>query len=223
MTVVRRRARRVATVVLVLLLTGAAGCSGPEPSPAESEPVDEGPIPRAEVLAQLAESNGLEDVPDVPVVREATSFTEKMSLYADCLTEAGYPATLYPDGSVGLTPPEGPAEKDYNLANYTCEASYPMEERFLVPYGDTQWGAVYDHYVQTFLPCAQGLGYEYTAEVPTRETFIATSPTAFAPLEEIRLQVDADTGPGLRWETQADFEQECGSTPDDEDMFPPVD
>lgn len=122
-------------------------------------------------LAGWARSRGIEDPPDVAVVRE-TRPEEMGESVAECVREQGFEARAFPDGSwetVGA-PGQGDAVA---LAEYVCIAQHPLQPQFYQPLDDARLRQSYHWHVDTTIPCLQDLGYA-TPEPPTVEVYTAT-------------------------------------------------
>lgn len=184
----------MATGMLVFVLTGCTAAEEDAPDPAPPSPSsvdgtasDESPTESGGGtsstetlawedtpegwLAGWVESRGIQDPPDVVVVRE-TRPEEMGASVAECVREQGFEARAFPDGSwetVGA-PGQGDAVA---LAEYVCIAQYPLQPQFYQPLGDARLRQSYEYHVSTTIPCLQGLGYT-TPEPPTAEVYIAT-------------------------------------------------
>lgn len=157
-------------------------------------------------LAGWAQSRGIEDPPEVAVIRE-TRPEEMGELVAECVREQGFDAKAFPDGSwetVGA-----PGQDDaVALAEYRCIAQYPLQPVFYQPLDDDHLRQSYDWHVETTIPCLQDLGYT-TPEPPTVEVYIET----------YRAQGDqwmAQHAGGLPFEAW----DQCPPTPPPEELFP---
>ncbi|USQ75178.1 hypothetical protein [Ornithinimicrobium cryptoxanthini] len=126
-----------------------------------------GPIVWDDHLAGLAESLGIADPPEVPVVREVSP-SESQAAVDGCLAEEGWM-----QGNDGwVTVPEDQLEAS-NLSIYICTAQYPIRPEFLSPLTDRQFARLYDHWITETLPCAQRNGVSVDLDaVPTKETFL---------------------------------------------------
>jgi len=126
---------------------------------------------RAENLAAEASAYGVQDPPDVGLIRW-TSMADNAMTVAACLRDAGFNAVAggnelgFPDGI-------GPAQQSaYQLARYVCDAEYTLHPLYREPFTEEQWGTLYDYWAQWLVPCLEGVGGHPPAP-PTRETFVA--------------------------------------------------
>lgn len=207
-------------ISVVLMLTGCAS-SGDVPKPATTGARSLSPQDEADLDAQLAsaaEASQLTDIPAVERVR-IVSQADAPQTQVDCLTAAGYPATLTGDGqgwSVELTG----ASDAYNLAAYTCLAQYPTDPaQSWSRVTEDQKRIAYNYLSVTLVQCLTDQGFT-TGSVPTEEAFLATWDTALwnpytdvHPAEEVlvdgRFPLEAweavwkacpmNTPPGLIW------------------------
>lgn len=122
-------------------------------------------------LAGWASSRGIEDPPEVPIVRE-TRPEEMGELVADCVREQGFEARAFPDGSWETVGAPGQADAAA-LAEYVCIAQYPLQPQFYQPLDDARLHQSYDWHVNTTIPCLQSMGYT-TPEPPTVEVYVET-------------------------------------------------
>lgn len=113
--------------------------------------------------------------PDIEVVR----WTETMADYGvaieECLGEQGF--TVEHDGRGGFDIPNGvpPHQEDaYNMAVYSCEATYPINPVFMQEWSSEQLGLLYDYWDQYFIPCLAAHNITVnTADKPSREVYIS--------------------------------------------------
>ena len=183
-----------ATGMLVFVLTGGTDAEEDAPDPAPPSPSsvdgtasDESPTESGGGtsstetlawedtpegwLAGWAESRGIDDPPQVAVVRK-TRPEEMGELVAECVREQGFDATAFPDGSwetVGA-PGQGDAAA---LAEYRCIAQYPLQPQFYQPLDDDHLRQSYEWHMTTTIPCLHDLGYT-TPEPPSVEVYIET-------------------------------------------------
>ncbi|USQ78394.1 hypothetical protein NF556_12135 [Ornithinimicrobium faecis] len=158
-------------------------------------------------LAGWADSRGIEDPPQVEVVRE-TRPEEMGELVADCVREQGFEARAFPDQSWETRGGPGQAEA-IALAEYVCIAQYPLQPQFYQPLDDARLRQSYEYHVNTTIPCLQDLGYT-TPEPPSVEVYVET----------YRARGDqwiAQTAGDLPFETI----DQCPPVPSGDDLFPP--
>jgi hypothetical protein len=157
-----------------------AGCqehasSGPQSSGGQGR--DE----HAEFLADFAAQQGLDDLPEVQVVRTVTP-EESKAVVDECVADQGW--AQLPDGTFQF-----PSEQDraFAMAMYICYASYPVDAAYTGPLDQQQWAAIYDYWIDETLPCLADQGFSLP-EPPSRETFLS-SPTWSPDTPEVRDQV----------------------------------
>lgn len=121
-------------------------------------------------LVDLAGSLGLEDPPEVEMVRFVSN-DEWAGIQVERLAEQGIQAAV--GGQGGVVFDEVPAEQveTVNLAAYTCEAMYPIDPRTQTPLPRVRAVMQYDHLVNTVLPCVRELGFE-VSDPPTQQTWL---------------------------------------------------
>lgn len=175
----RRRRRRAAGVLGVatvvggvaggLIGLGAAG-GGAVPAAGVASSDRTGAMSVQEQNAALAAEFGITDPPPVQVVRLVVP-EERGELVEQCLIARGWPA--HEDGYtfISYSPDQ---EADWNLDNYICMSSYPIDpDRGGGMWTDAQTATQYDWTINTVLPCLDALGYTVTVPPPSRADFIA--------------------------------------------------
>ncbi|MCL1837919.1 MAG: hypothetical protein FWG47_01190 [Propionibacteriaceae bacterium] len=167
---------------------------------------------RAEALALFAELYEIENPPDVPIIRWIKR-DEWGPVTADCLTGQGFPSE-YVDGGVqtkgGIADSQQQAS---NLASYICEAQYPVESHLSGPPVET-YVALYEYYVDFYIPCAEPLGHQFPPP-PTLEVFLATQNNKY-PWQPWR-DLDKAAIPKADWEL---LEATCPYLPPDDAILP---
>ncbi len=118
-----------------------------------------------EQRAQWAAELGITDPPEVPVIRLVVP-EEKQALVEDCMAREGF--TLV-EGAYVVPDEQKPA---FDLAQYVCQVSYPIDPTRGGAWTDTQTAIQYEWTVDTVLPCLRALGYRVLGEVPTRQEFL---------------------------------------------------
>lgn len=127
----------------------------------------------SDYLGSLARSLQIEEPPEVEVVRLVVP-EERPQVLVACVGDEGFPA----DAEGNRTFPSEQLEA-FNLALYTCEARYPLDERFLQPLTEGQTREIHAYLMESAVPCLAELGYELP-EPPSIETFVGTFNTADA-------------------------------------------
>lgn len=130
---------------------------------------------RHQWLVDMAASLGLDDPPDVPLVRWAKGGVDYGDAVGSCLSEKGFLAE--PDGFFGFSYPEGvpPSQEDsFSLALYTCNARYSPDPIFQLEWSADQLRLLYDYWDQFYIPCLAAHGVTVdVSERPSRESWVA--------------------------------------------------
>lgn len=162
-----------ASVGALAFLAGCAATGGSPDSASTMQRVREGLDSQWELVA--ATDPTLER-PEVELVR-LVSPEEWPRVIADCLRTQAFPeATVTPDG--GVTPGEIAREQlgAYQIANYTCNAMFPLDPKYSEPLDDAQLRMLYDHYAGPLTACLEGLGLS-VGNPPSFELFVETFTT----------------------------------------------
>jgi hypothetical protein len=109
-------------------------------------------------------------LPHVKVVR-FISGDEWSRVIPACLANSGWPVTISSDGwsSTSLDASEKGA---FEVANYVCEAQYPLDPRYSIPLNRDQQAYLYAYYVQVLKPCLELHGYAPPGPAPTLAEFL---------------------------------------------------
>jgi hypothetical protein len=124
----------------------------------------------AEVLARTL---GIDDPPDVQPIRLIT-LSEWGSAQRACLNQAGYEVTGTSDGQ-GVSYPRisDPALKEsLNLAIYTCELQYPVQQKYMTPLSTEGLELLYAYRTGELITCLENEGYGISAEPPSQTVFV---------------------------------------------------
>ena len=177
-------------VAIVLLLT--TGCAGVDAGPARPslEPLSPAEAERltSEALASYAERlqaafPGIE-LPAVAPIRFIEP-QEYGGVFAECVTEAGFPATPTEDNGIGFAPVPDTQAEAQSVALYVCQAQYPTNPNYLRPFTEEQLSYIYVYNRQVLIPCIRDLGVE-VPPLPSEQIFKDTfvSETAWSPYAE---------------------------------------
>ncbi|MBD3940595.1 hypothetical protein IF188_02635 [Microbacterium sp. NEAU-LLC] len=170
-------------------------CSACAAAPAEQTAVKDSDSAAylAENARALAASYGIDDPPDVDLVR-FIALDEWAPTQRDCLREAGYDVEFTADGEGLSYPPTGDAAvaKNLNLAIYTCEMQYPVEQKYMTPLSIEQLRTLYDYRSGELLECLRREGYTSSAEPPSEQVFLQSG-GQWSPYEDIAI-VESDLG-----------------------------
>lgn len=131
-------------------------------------------------LAETAAMFGLQDLPEVDVVR-VVGPEEYVDVQLQCQEDMGF--TRDENGSYNAPPDQ---YESLGLAVYTCEAKFPMEEKYLQPLGEPELRRLHAYFVDDAVPCLASIGYSIPGP-PSIETFLASanSPSAYLPSGEL--------------------------------------
>lgn len=180
--------RAPATLLLLMSLALPAGCAGPNadttsapaaaataapPSASSTKDGQEITTERrttiAADLAQLAEAFGIQDPPEVDIIRMVPDW-EAPVVQAECMNEQGWAWS-----ADGLQGPEltGLAQREaHDLAWYICKAKFPSNpDHNLAQLSDEQKKLAYEYYAVTLVGCLREHG-ETIDDVPSERTFI---------------------------------------------------
>lgn len=113
-----------------------------------------------------------------PVIREIT-MEEATQVWGECMTEAGVPVTVYPDGTISWEIAPGQAES-VDAVEWTCKAQYPWSAKFYQPWNDEQLRVLYEFQTGAASECAAALGYP-PPPPPSLEKFVADYRNGIAP------------------------------------------
>lgn len=162
----------IAGAVLVMVSVLTACAQSPVP------PVND--IERGEIRQKLLDSSwqtvssrfGAAVRPVVSIERTVDDPDAEV-LVADCLERAGFTPigdafaiTDDPNRSDTRTP------LGFELARYSCTATYPRLSRVVASLSDDQVGSLWDYYTATVRPCLIGLGLP-TSDPPERGFFVS--------------------------------------------------
>jgi hypothetical protein len=128
--------------------------------------------------------------PDSVLVRYVT-LSEWPQAYATCVTALGFPAQVSEDGGVtgGASKEQGQAAA---VAQYTCDAEYPLDPRFNQPLNNSQLDYLYSYFVDKLSPCLKKAGYSIRS-APSLQTFRDEYATAksWSPYADVNAGGDA--------------------------------
>lgn len=169
-------------------------------------------------LQQYAEDMGV-TMDHVEVIREVDP-AEQMVALSQCLGADGWAVSLTAEGQVVADIPRE-QESAYQGAKARCLAMYPVADRYLEPWGDREYGLLYDQWVGTTIPCLRDLGYQ-PEDPPARSTFIA-SMVAGHPEYFVNTAVDPDIQADVvagRWPSVAHvWRQVCPYDPPEDLLY----
>lgn len=211
-----RRRPGVITPIAVCALALTA-CS---PSSSEDEP-QESPTPVVTLddnaaLDERARELGIEDPPDVNVVREIAP-DEYDEVIGTCMEAAGFPPASEGDqAGLSFNFPEDQSEQA-NLSLYICQSEHPIAARFQGGLSDEGARAMYRHLVESYVPCVAARGYA-VADPPSLETYLRTPESdRWTPWLEVHAHIRAQPGSGG---SISELETRCPPAPPTEELFP---
>lgn len=172
--------------VTYLLVAGLAlcGCFGAEPVADQAAASGSTADTWEAHLEAVASDLGIEDPPHVTPIREVSP-AEGQALYDACMADEGWQQSA--DGSFSV--PEA-QEEALDLSDYTCLARYPIRPEYLEPLTTAQWGAMYDYWIATTIPCYERHGLSVD-DVPSRDTFLGNP--SWHPAQDISSRLVMDT------------------------------
>jgi len=141
---------------------------------------------RAEELRTQAQTAGIEDPPEVELVRWIKP-EEFAPTNVRCLNEAGFDVGITDDGTgIDSRTIPGAQTEALELAIYTCTAQYSIDPRYAHPLNDAQLGIMYDYLVESYVPCIEALGYPL-AEPPSKQVYVGSpAMDRWMPILELR-------------------------------------
>ena len=133
---------------------------------------------RARWLAATAEQAGLQDPPQVALVRWTEGNADHDRATAACLTDAGFTASAASDGGVNLNVPEAQVDA-FMLADYVCESKYTSDPVYSQEWTTDQLNLIFDYWTQFYLPCLQAHGVPVDpGAVPSKAAWVAAFHTS---------------------------------------------
>jgi hypothetical protein len=131
--------------------------------------------------------------PGAEVVREIEP-NEWATTIADCVSQAGFPATPLPDGGVSYA--EIPSEQleARTIADFVCFVQYPVAEKYLKPFNEDQLRSLYTYWTTELPVCLET--FELDVGVPPSEqVFLETydTPSTWNPYAVALASVSEDT------------------------------
>lgn len=123
------------------------------------------------------EGEGVQDPPEVPLVRWTESLQEYDEAMAQCLTDGGFPAQVGILGGIVYAPSvPSSQEAALDLVQFECEAKYTPLPAIMTNWSAEQKGMLFDYWVEAMIPCLEAHGI-YPADAPvSRETFMEIYP-----------------------------------------------
>lgn len=114
-------------------------------------------------------------VPAIEFVRFVTP-EEWAAVTAECMTAAGFTATVSDDGGVeyGGIPVDQAVALD--LASLECRLQHPMDPRYSAPLSAYQIQYLYEYYVYDLVPCLEDEGFDID-EAPSFQVYAETYDT----------------------------------------------
>lgn len=140
-----------------------------------------------ESLDDAAAAGSIQNPPSVPRIR-FISPEELGSVRVDCLRDQGIPAKA--TEGLGYSLGDVPASQGAaaNLADYVCQAKFPLHPQYNLPASSAAKGLAYDWMVNQTIPClkAQGLLID---SPPSREVWVASGANAWLPDDDLLQQL----------------------------------
>lgn len=194
------------------------------PSRANDSGEDPGIGLSRESAAARANELGIDDPPDVAPIRAITPDAAGLRVKTQCMIDKGYPYEFDdPSGDTVSIDMKGIDEEQFNLDTYICELQYPVERRFQRDLDERGWRILYDHYVGTYIPCVESLGY-VVDPFPSFEVYfsrIQAGEMPYSPALEVGPQVMQDVELG-KYESVGEFHRSvCPDTVSIDLLYPP--
>jgi hypothetical protein len=111
-------------------------------------------------------------LPEVEFVRFVT-WDEFPDVIQSCLANQGWQMTTSPDGTISFGY-EDSETAAFWVADYVCEARYPVDPRLSLPLNLDQQGYLYAYYIQVLKPCLELFGYAPPSPAPTLAEYLDT-------------------------------------------------
>ncbi len=94
---------------------------------------------------------------------------------ADCMTQAGFPATqIDPAGGIEQREVSESQQEASDVALWTCMARHTPSAARIAGWGKLQFAVLYEYFTTFYLDCVAELGYELDrTQVPSQETWVA--------------------------------------------------
>jgi hypothetical protein len=158
----------LAFAVLAVSLAGIIASCSTDPVDAPTTPVTS-PMPKEEFdfdqhIASLRHLFGnpvyrMTEFPDVDLVRVVTP-QEHPEVWKSCMNTAGWNVVASEADGYGYSGSLPPDQVDaFTLADYTCMAQFPADDRLIKPWSDEQIRATFDYYVSVQVPCLTEQGF----------------------------------------------------------------
>lgn len=140
-----------------------------------------------ESLADAAAAGSIKSPPRVARIR-FISPEELGSVRVDCLRDQGIPATA--TEGLGYSLGDVPASQGAaaNLADYICQARFPLHPQYNLPASAAAKGLAYDWMVTKTIPCLKAHGL-LIDDPPTREVWVAAGANAWLPDDDLLQQL----------------------------------
>lgn len=205
-----------ATVIatVVVSCTPIAQAQKPESVEAVVYSMDEMLQIRDELLEELADLRGLDNPPDVDLIR-FIPLSEFGPTRVDCLAEQGFDVRLTPDKEgIDYSEVSPDLSESLNLADYICSAQYPVDPRYEAPLTQSQLELLYFYYTVELIPCLKVAGFEI-GEPPSFAVFAQDYPTerGWAPYAELPIE-------GMSNEEFFALEERCPQNPPGAELYP---
>lgn len=210
----------LAIAITATLFALCAGCTS-APGVVKPEVVEAVTYTEAEMLSfrsqrldELAAIRGLENPPEVDLLRFIPLF-EFGPTMVDCLAEQGYDVQLTPDKEgIDYSRVSPDLSEALNLADYICSAQYTVDPRYEAPLTQSQLQLLYFYYTVELIPCLEGAGFEI-GEPPSFAVFAQDYPTerGWAPYAELAIE-------SLSNVEFFELEGQCPQRPSEAELYP---
>lgn len=186
-----RRNRAAAAVMMPLVLVLALGCTSvPDVQPDEAAP---------SVSQQLDEKWAAFSAIYPEVTRPTVEVVEVLNLenwaetIATCLVDEGFSVNVTPDNGLEWSAVPEAQQQSFALAQYVCDARYPLNPKLNVPLDGEQLTELYDYFADELVPCLESEGFAISA-MPSRQAFIDDYYTerSWSPYSDVVGNVESD-------------------------------
>jgi hypothetical protein len=109
-------------------------------------------------------------VPDVALIRYVLP-SEWAVLISQCMTDAGFDASLRPDGGVDYVQVPEVQGQAQATAHYVCSVQYPLDPIYARPLNQEQLDYLYWYFTKELTPCLEREGHSIST-APSFSTFV---------------------------------------------------
>lgn len=162
-------------MVLIPVTAFLVSCDADSPEVGDPQSAKTVAGPSKQELTELAELYGVIDPPRVATIAVLPR-SEFPAAQVACLQDAGFDASLTPDGEGVQADIASSRNDEYSLAAYTCAVRYRLDPEQDGPLSAEQLEIAHRYLTTTLVQCLKERGYSVEG-VPSLETFISTYDT----------------------------------------------